>query len=50
MEHLELQSTQPAQPDAEVLLLLGKLIIIHTDRAVYDVSGIRLRIYMHHLI
>ena len=38
-----MQSTQPAQPDAGVVLLLGKNIIVHIDGAVYDVSGFGLR-------
>lgn len=50
IEPLELWSAQPIQPDAGVLLLLGKIITVHIDGAVYDVSGIGLRIYMHHLI
>ena len=34
---------QSAQPDAGVLLLLGKNIIVHIDGAVYEVSGFGLR-------
>ena len=39
-----MQSAQSAQPDAGVLLLLGKNIAVYIDGAVYDVSSLGLRV------